>query len=275
MKRNCNIRKVFLCLLISLALITSSLMLVPVGAEGSTAFRDVPSGKWYSDSVQYCYLMGFVGGYENQTFRPDNKLTRAEMAVIMSKMLDLTEKASNSFSDVPSGKWFTDPVLQCVKAGVMSGYSETKFGTQDTLTREQGAVILAKAFEVDPVSGRTSFKDDKAISGWAVGSVKGMTKYGLLSGMGDNEFAPKATMTRAQMCQIIYAAAGKPSPDRAWKDAYRYVIEKDEDFDGFRKDMHFGFAYVDDDDIPELFCRADVENGVSFIISYQNGKYTY
>ena len=272
MKRNRKIKKVFLCLLISLSLMTS-LMIVPAGAEGATAFRDVPSGKWYSDSVQYCYLMGYVGGYENHTFRPDNKLTRAEMAVIMSKMLGLSEKAPNRFSDVPGGKWFTDPVLQCVKAGIMSGYSEKRFGAQDTLTREQGAVILAKAFEVNPVSGRTSFRDDKLISSWAIGSVKGMTQYGLLSGMGSNEFAPNATMTRAQMCQIIYAADGKPSPERAWKDAYRYIIENDEDFDGFRKDMHFGFAYVDDDDIPELFCRADVENGVSFIISFQHGKF--
>ena len=272
MERNCNIKKALMCLLISLSLMISSLMITPVGAENSTSFRDVPSGRWYSDAIQYCYLMGYVGGYENHTFRPDNKLTRAEMAVIMSKLLDLTDKATNRFSDVPSGKWFTDPVLQCVKAGVMSGYSEEKFGTQDTLTREQGAVILAKAFEIDPVSGRSSFKDDKSISSWAVGSVKGMTQYGLLSGMGSNQFEPKATMTRAQMCQILYAADGKPSPDRAWKDSYRYIIENDEAFDGFRKDMKFGIAYVDDDDVPELFCRADTENGVSFIVSYQHGK---
>ena len=201
------------CFSVTLAF-TMALMLISMtwmSANAASPFKDVSSGKWYTDAVQYCYSKGYVGGYEDQTFRPNNKLTRAEMAVIMNKKLGLKDADKNTFKDVANGKWYTDPILHCVKAGVMTGYSDTQFGTSDTLTREQGAVILAKAFNVAKVSGRTSFADDASISKWAVESVKAMAAKGMISGVGSNKFAPKTPLTRAQMCQIIYAAEGKKS----------------------------------------------------------------
>ena len=194
----------------AMVLMLASVTWMSVSAD-SMPFKDVPSGKWYTAAVQYCYSKGYVGGYEDQTFRPDNKLTRAEMAVIMNKKLGLKSGISNTFKDVANGKWYTAPILHCVKAGVMTGYSDTAFGTNDTLTREQGAVILAKAFDVAKASGRTSFADDASISKWAVESVKAMAAKKLISGVGDNKFAPKTPLTRAQMCQIIYAAEVKNS----------------------------------------------------------------
>lgn len=194
------------------AVIISAMILmlgVPSLAAKTGSFSDVPSGKWYTQAVAYCADKGYVSGYEDGSFRPNNKLTRAEMAVIMNKMLGLTESAKNTYADVVSGKWYTDAVLHCVKSGVMTGYSDKVFGTSDTLTREQGAVILAKAFQVNKVSGRTGFADDASISKWAVESVKAMSAKGLITGMGSNQFAPKTPLTRAQMCQIIYAAQGK------------------------------------------------------------------
>lgn len=196
----------------TIILVTSAMILTlfaPAMAAETRSFSDVASGKWYTQAVAFCAGKGYVSGYEDGTFRPNNKLTRAEMAVIMNKMLGLKDGGRNTFADVPSGKWYTNPILHCVKADVMTGYSDTKFGTSDTLTREQGAVILAKAFGVEKISGRTSFSDDSSISGWAVESVKAMAAKGLISGMGENLFAPKTPLTRAQMCQIIYAANEK------------------------------------------------------------------
>ena len=194
-------------IIVMLLLTTVLIMGLMLPAGGAPAkFSDVPSGKWYTDAVQYCSGKGYVSGYEDHTFRPGNKLTRAEMAAIMNKMLNLSEGADNSFTDVPSGKWFTTPILRCVKAGMMTGYSGTLFGTTDTLTSEQGAVIRAKAFGIAKESGRTGFADDSSISKWAVGSVKAMAAKGLISGTGNNQFSPKTPLTRAQMCQIIYAA---------------------------------------------------------------------
>ena len=206
-KSSTSIWKSILTAVVAAAMI---LMLgVPAMAAKTGSFSDVPSGKWYTQAVTHCAQKGYVSGYEDGTFRPNNKLTRAEMAVIMNKMLGLTKSAKNTFEDVASGKWYTEAVLHCVKAGIMTGYSATVFGLKDTLTREQGAVILAKAFQVKKISGRTGFSDDASISKWAVESVKAMSAKGLITGMGNNQFAPKTPLTRAQMCQIIYAAQGK------------------------------------------------------------------
>lgn len=200
-----------ICGLFILSVIAGTIM--PVRAYDKAPFSDIPYGQWYTSAVSYCYDVGYVGGYEDKTFRPNRTLTRAEMSVIMDKMLKLSGSAENTFSDVKTGTWYTEPVLRCVKAGIMAGYDKKTFGTNDPLTREQGAVILANAFQISKQSGRTSFKDDAAISSWAVGSVKAMADKGYITGMGNNTFEPRSALTRAQMCQIIYAATWPPKQE--------------------------------------------------------------
>lgn len=262
-------------------------------------FKDVPDGKWYTDAVQYCYGKGYVGGYEDKTFRPNNRLTRAEMAVIMNRKLGLKESAGNTFKDVVPGKWYTDPILHCVKAGVMSGYDQTTFGTSDNLTREQGAVILAKAFQVEKAAGRTAFTDDASISTWAVGAVKAMAAKGLISGMGDNRFEPKTPLTRAMMCQIIYAAEKKgddPHPSESPKPSENPIPIIPDDDENIRvgdvvntttsdswesvemnyiaKEGQAGFFRidVDNDDNRELLIFGERGSGNEKLITYHNGN---
>ena len=247
--------------------------------RAETVFSDVPDGKWYTQAVLFCAQKGYVSGYENGSFRPNNKLTRAEMAVIMNRMLNLDETVRNTFSDVPADKWYTNAILHCVKAGIMSGYDEKQFGTNDTLTREQGAVILAKAFHVDGISGRTVFSDDKSISKWAVESVKSMNEIGLISGMGNNMFEPKTPLTRAQMCQIIFAAQNmsgdeskeertddveNTTTDKSWRVLQDEIAEED-GTDGVE------MVDVDGDDNLELVTFAGEDMLPQKIVTYHNG----
>lgn len=206
-------RVIGLLLAVAMLLTLGTVMMIPANADNP--FPDVPAGAWYEKAVVSCYEQGLVSGYEDKTFRPDSKLTRAEMAVIMNKLLKLKDSAENTYKDVKAGQWYTDAVLHCVKAGVMSGYDAKTFGISDTLNREQGAVILAKAFGVQAQDGKTTFADDASISKWAVGSVKAMAAKGLIAGIGNNKFGPQEPLTRAQMCQIIYVAQSgtEPEPD--------------------------------------------------------------
>ena len=188
--------------------------MIPAAFAAKT-FSDVPDGKWFSEGVKYCAEKGYVDGYPDGTFRPSNKITRAEMAVIMSNVLGLKEAAKNDFKDVPSGKWFTEPILKCVKAGVISGYGKGYFGPNDKVTREMAAVILAKALKVHPSPSPSYFEDESSISKWAKGSVAMMRNKGLIEGMGDNKFAPKEEVTRGQVCTILGTASkdNVASPD--------------------------------------------------------------
>lgn len=189
----------------SLMCVTLSILL-SVQVYAATAFKDVKENAWYGDAVNYCAENGYVSGYNDGSFKPNNTITRAELAAVMNKMLGLNSAAKNTFRDVSNGKWYTTPVLNCVKAGIITGYSETKFGPNDKVTREQAAVILAKAFNIDKTNGRTSFSDDGKISNWAIGSVKAMQTAGLISGTGNNCFSPKAYVTRSAICQMICSA---------------------------------------------------------------------
>lgn len=193
------------------------------------SFKDVTSDKYYYSSVQKCADKGFVSGYEDGSFHPNGKITRAEFATVMNKVLGLDDPAPNSFSDVMNGKWYTVPVLNCVKAGIISGYGNGKVGIGDPVTREQAAVILAKAFGIVPISGNTTFTDNSSISSWAKGSVKGMYNAGKVTGMatgnGGHYFAPKQNLTRGQICVLLIGCLEKEQLD-AVPDPYKPIIQQ-------------------------------------------------
>ena len=181
--------------------LTIAICAMPVSA----AFSDVPGGKWYSESVDYASNAGYVAGYEDGTFRPDGLVTRAEFAVIMNRVLDLHTPAWVNYEDVPLTTWYASAVRNCVKAGIIAGYDSKHFGPNDPVTRQQAAVILARANELERIGGRSKFADDGNIAEYAVGYVKSMVSAGYMAGMGYNQFQPTRNMTRAQMVTILHA----------------------------------------------------------------------
>ena len=172
-------------------------------------FTDITNGKWYSDSISFCASRGYVSGYSDGTFSPGTAITRGEFAAVMNRVLSLNDTTENTYTDVKPDQWYTIPVLNCVKAGILTGYGNHTIGVGDPLTREQAALILTKAFRLSPRSESTSFTDDRTISHWAKGAVSVMAENGLLTGMPDGSFRPKENLTRAQMCVLIRACLQK------------------------------------------------------------------
>jgi len=195
-------KKKLLALLLCAALAVS-MMIVPAAAAN---YPDVTSDKWYCAAVDWATQNGIVAGYEDGTFRPDNSLTRAEFAVMMNSLLGLSQPALNTYLDVPATAWYARPVLNCVRAGIMSGYNLFQFGPDDLITREQAAVVLAKALGISGVSGGTSFADNGSIDSWAIDSVRAMTIRGFIAGYDDNTFRPLQAISRAQSVGILYTA---------------------------------------------------------------------
>ena len=225
-----KLRKAVVCILLAAVLPISAL---------AASFSDVSGNSWYSDAVNFCADNGWVSGYNDGTFKPDNTITRAEFAVICSAKLKLEKTAPNHFKDVPDREWFTPYVLKCVQAGIIAGYSSDSFGPGDKVTREQAAVILANVFDIAKSEGRTSFADDNRISSWAVGSVKSMASKGVIAGVGENRFDPASNVTRAAICQMMYRGEN-PQPDdynliceryRAANDLYMHVFLDQEKLD--------------------------------------------
>ena len=188
-----------------------------ITAVSAVSFSDVSANKWYTEPIQFCVEKNYVSGYKDGTFKPDQSITRAEFSVIMNKFCKerglIKEDApltNNPYKDVQLGKWYTQPVLNCAKAGVMTGYSSSKFGVNDKLTREQAAVIFAKAiniFEHHKISVIETYRDSYKIDRWAEKSVYLAKCYGFMKGTGNNLYEPLKAVTRAEIATIVAAVS--------------------------------------------------------------------
>ena len=130
------------------------------------------------------------------------------MVVTILHRLDGTPKAPvSSFKDVPKS-WYSDAVNWAVANGIASGYSTSKFGPNDTITREQMAATIYKygVYKGYDMSGKgdlNAFADVKKVSTWAAPSMQWAVKNGIISGVGGNTLDPAGSAQRAQVAAIL------------------------------------------------------------------------
>lgn len=173
-----------------------------------TTFADVPASAWYYDAVEYVYENGLMSGVSGGRFAPDDTLTRAMLVQTLYAMEGRPAAASAGFADVASGDWYASAVNWAAANGVVSGVSETGFGPNNALTREQLALILYrfaqyKGYDVTGTSDLAAYADGSSVSGWAAEAMSWAVNAGLISGVGGNQIAPTGTASRAQVAQIL------------------------------------------------------------------------
>ena len=173
-----------------------------------TTFMDVPASAWYYDAVEYVYENGLMSGVSGGRFAPNDTLTRAMLVQTLYAMEGRPAAASAGFADVASGDWYASAVNWAAANGVVSGVSETGFGPNNALTREQLALILYrfaqyKGYDVTGTSDLAAYADGSSVSGWAAEAMGWAVDAGLISGVGGNQIAPTGTASRAQVAQIL------------------------------------------------------------------------
>ena len=173
------------------------------------AFSDVSASYWGYDAISSLSGQGIVSGYPDGTFKPDATITRAEFATMLVKALGLnTTGTTGQFTDVTADSWCYGSVNAAVYAGLVSGMGDHLFAPNALITREQMAVMVAKALgSKAPATDGTelnAFSDSSAVSSWAVTGMEEAVKAGIVSGMTADTLAPKANATRAQAAAMIY-----------------------------------------------------------------------
>lgn len=167
-------------------------------------------GHWAEKFITELVASGAIGGYPDGTFKPDQSISRAEFATILVKAFHLPEQTGKVFDDT-AGHWAEKFIATAAAHGIVSGYSDTAFGPDDPITREQMAVMIVKAARLAENQNGKAFADADQVSAWARNAVATASQHQIINGYPDNTFRPQNSATRAEAVTVIIKAL-KPTP---------------------------------------------------------------
>lgn len=195
--------KKIIVLMVALLIFTFSSTAMAAG------YKDVKTTDWFYQPVTVLTGGGYINGYGNGLFLPNNNINRAEFVTILARASgeDLSNFAP-SFSDVPASFWGYKQIGWAAEKGITSGKGNNKFYPNDKITRQEMATMIYRFMvyqgNAPAISGDPYYSDFSQVDSYAKDPVRALYSYGGISGMGNNKFMPNNTSTRAQAAQIIY-----------------------------------------------------------------------
>lgn len=115
-------------------------------------FKDLNKSSEYYESITKLAALEVVKGYDDNTFRPNETVTRGQMAVMIARVLDLKAKGTSPFTDVPEDSSFANAVTALYEAGISKGISATEYGVNNKVTRGQLATFIVNALNAQTTS---------------------------------------------------------------------------------------------------------------------------
>lgn len=187
----------------------------PITAPGTT-FTDIAAHENQS-AVEALAARGIFNGKGDGLFHPGDTMTRAEFAATVVRALGLEPKAVTQFSDVASSAWYAGYVGTAYTYGVVNGKSEHTFDPSGTISRQEAAVMVARAARLcgmdtalDAATVRdvlAQFSDYVKTAAWAREGVAFCYQKGILDSS-DLEIRGSAAITRCEIAQMIFNLLG-------------------------------------------------------------------
>ena len=181
------------------------LTLIPSAGEvhATPNLTDI-AGHWAEADIQRAVAHGFVQGFPDGTFRPDDPVTRAQFTTMVNRALGNTGTASMTFTDVPHYEWFHADVARAFAAAYVGGFEDNTFRPNNPITRQEAAVMLSRIIPTHGASGNLNvFGDRGDIADWAFSAMQKINGRGYMGGFDDGNLHPLANLTRAQTARII------------------------------------------------------------------------
>ena len=195
-------------------------------------------GHWVSQTLETEEHFAYVIGYPDDTVRPENYITREEVAMMFYRLLkdDAREKirvTDNNFTDIASVRWSNTAISTMANGGYIVGRGDGTFDPEANITRAEFATLVTRFANLVDTSGAT-FKD---IQGhWAENYIKKAATAGWINGDPDGNFRPNDPIKRAEAMALVNRVlsrsvneAGLHADTRIWKDIkvkdwYYYVV---------------------------------------------------
>ena len=176
-------------------------------------FTDVPPQFWAYNSITKMTKEGFMSGYKNGTFKPNDPLSREEAASLFSKMIGEPPSImlASSFTDITSDRWSSLAIESVARANIISGYGDKTYRPEQYRSRQEFAVVADKYLHYqgyrteDPTAlDNIHFSDQKFIAPWAQSSVRELALFGFINYSTTGLFNPEKYVTRSEAAEITY-----------------------------------------------------------------------
>ena len=179
-----------------------------------TSFLDLSWTHWAKNWIEAIYSAGITSGYPDGTYRPENPVTRAEMAVFLLNALGISPgplPVEPSFNDI-SGHWAETFIEELKDQGITGGYPDGTYRPENRVTRAEMAVFLLKGMGVNPppMDGSDPFTDINLH--WAEIFIEELYDQGITGGYPDGTYRPENRVTRAEMAVFLVNSFGIPLP---------------------------------------------------------------
>lgn len=177
----------------------------PTTVDPATDPTAAPTGPVLDNETHIAYITG----YEDGTVHPNGQITRAEVAMILYRLLTNESRtaygtSANTFSDVPYFEWFNTAVSTLANAKVLNGYPDGTFLPNAPITRAELATILTRLSVLVNMSKEITpavFSD--VADHWAVSGIKVAAESGWINGYEDGTFRPDNPVTRAEAVTML------------------------------------------------------------------------
>lgn len=175
-------------------------------ADNFTDISDVP---WAKDAILYLAQKGYINGFDDGTYRPNDTITREQFAKIIVNVLgyDSYQYDPAEFTDMDKNAWYAKFVTIAAKSGLINGIDDNNFGTGMDITRQDMCTIIYRAIKTDNIKMSEIYSDiqfSDTASDYAQEAIRELYRWGLVSGVGDNKFDPFGSVTRAMAAKVLY-----------------------------------------------------------------------
>lgn len=198
-----NVYRFVLVLILIAALIIGQA--VPVFSASADDYKDI-TGNWAEPQIIDLINLGIIDGYEDNTIRPDNNITRAEFANILLKAMNIKADVSTSviyFRDVKPGDWYYAPITTLKQLSIIDGYGDKTFKPGRNISRAEMIAMLVRISKGKLyLNNNLRVYKDVPISHWAYRDISVATKAGIIANQ-SSLFYPNEFVTRAEVAYSI------------------------------------------------------------------------
>jgi len=165
---------------------------------------------WASNEINVMASKGIIKGKTNELFMPNENVSRAEFAVLVSRMLKLKSDSNNvKFNDIQKDDWYYEDIALNFENGLINGRSENEFDPSGKISRQEMAKIISnillKNNYIKSDNGiLDKFIDKDEISNWAKDDIALVIREQIFKGVDSNKFGPLESVNRAQAATILY-----------------------------------------------------------------------